>query len=338
MRTGRVVVGFLLAGLLLPALGLTVLRLLGPDQGLLVRLTSFAPLAVALYAGALLVAVPRWLRRRHDGRGAGLPVLLALAGLGLHGWWLAPHWTGASPAPDNAAYSVEVMSVNLLKGGGDASQVMRAAAEHRVDVLVLQEVSPGTLRELERLGLSEAYPHRVGKPADDPSGTMVFATAPLKDVTRLETEFGTWAMTVQLPSGPLRLLAVHPRPPLGGAVAWADELETIREAVAGERDVDLVVGDLNASADHAPFRRILEEGDLRDAAETANAGWLPTWPSEWRYRVGPVPLPMLVAIDHVLVGDRLWAEDVTEVRVDGSDHRGLVAHLVPTAKGADPGR
>lgn len=326
-------VGILLAGLLLPALGLTALRLLGPDQGLLVRLTAFAPLAVLLYGGALLVGVPRWLRRRREEGGALVPVLLALAGIGLHGWWLAPHWTGEAPAADERASTFDVMTANLLVGGGDESRLMRTAAEHRVDVLVLQEITPESLRELDRLGLSESYPHRAGRAADGTSGTMVFASAPLADVTRLDTEFGSWAMTVRLPSGPVRLLAVHTQPPLGDAATWAAELETVREAVAGEQEVDLVVGDLNASVDHAPFRRVLDDGDLRDAAEQANAGWQPTWPSEWQYRVGPLPLPALVALDHVLVGDRLAAEELTAVRVEGSDHRALVARLVPGPEG-----
>lgn len=321
--------GVVVAGLLLPALGLTLLRLAAPDQGFLVRLTSFAPLALVLYAGALLVGVPRWLRRRGEGRGAVLPVLLALAGLGLHGWWLAPHWTGESAAAEHPAYRLEVMTTNLLKGAGDTTQVMRSAAEHRVDVLVVQEISPGALRALEQLGLREAFPHRAGGPADDPSGTMVFSTAPLVDVTRLGTQFGSLAMTVRTGDGPLRLLAVHPRPPLGDASTWHAELEVLREAVADPRGFDLVVGDFNASADHAPLRRLLTDGDLRDAAEQANAGWQPTWPMEGRWKVGPVPLPRLVAIDHVLVGKRLWAERVDALAIDGSDHRALVAHLVP---------
>lgn len=331
MRRSRAVAGIVVAGLLLPALGLTALRLLAPEQGLAVRLTSFAPVALLLYAGVLLVAVPGWLRRRRESDGAVLPVLLALAGLGLHGWWLAPHWSGESGAAEDPAYRLEVMTTNLLKGAGDTTQVMQAAAEHRVDLLVVQEITPGSLRALERLGLREAFPHRAGTTADDPSGTMVFSTAPLADVTRLETEFGSLAMTVRTDDGPLRLLAVHPRPPLGDAGTWRDELEVVRKSVADPRGFDLVVGDFNASDDHAPMRRILADGDLRDAAEQANAGWQPTWPMQGAWKVGPVPLPRSVAIDHVLVGKRLWAEQVDAVTIDGSDHRALVAHLVPSA-------
>lgn len=322
--------GTVVAGLLLPALGLTSLRLLAPEQGLLVRLTAFAPLAVLLYAGVLLVGVPGWLRRRRQSGGAVLPVLLALAGLGLHGWWLAPHWSGDSAAAEEPAYRLEVMTTNLLQGAGDTTRVMQAAAEHRVDLLVVQEVTPRSLRALERLGLREAFPHRAGEPADDPSGTMVFSVAPLADVTRLQTEFGTLAMTVRTVDGPLRLLAVHPRPPLGDAGTWHDELEVVRGAVADPRGFDLVVGDFNASADHAPMRRILRDGDLRDAAEQANAGWQPTWPMHGLWKAGPVPLPPSVAIDHVLVGKRLWADEVEAVTIDGSDHRALVARLVPS--------
>lgn len=332
MRTGRVVSGVLLAALVLPAVALTVLRLLGPDQGLLVRLTSFAPLAVPLYAGALLVAVPRWLRRRREREGAVLPVLLALAGLALHGWWVAPLWTGQETTAVKPVYRLEVMTTNLLQGRGDPARVMRTAAEHRVDVLVVQEITPPALRGMERLGLGEAYPHRAGRPAETPAGTMVFSTVPLSDARVVPMQFDTLAMTVETAHGPLRLLAVHPRAPVGTAWKWSSGLETLRETVAAEQ-FDVVVGDFNASADHAPFRRILEDGDLRDATEVANTGWMPTWPADGQVSLGPLPLPPLVAIDHVLIGDRLAAEEVTGVRVAGSDHRALVAHLVPSGDG-----
>ncbi len=46
-----------LAGLLLPALLLTVLRLTSPDAGTAVRGVSFAPLALPLYAAALVLLV-----------------------------------------------------------------------------------------------------------------------------------------------------------------------------------------------------------------------------------------------------------------------------------------
>ena len=123
-----------------------------------------------------------------------------------------------------------------------------------------------------------------------------------------------------LTSAGLRMIAVHPAYPLHDE--WGAEQELLREVVEAENP-DLVVGDFNAGHDHAPFRAILDTG-LRDAAELVNAGWQPTWPTEG-FR--GFPIPVSVAIDHVLVGERLTALDTETVEIDGADHLALVAEV-----------
>ena len=84
---------------------------------------------------------------------------------------------------------------------------------------------------------------------------------------------------------------------------------------------DLVVGDFNATADHAPMRALADAG-YRDVGELANQGWQPTWPTRGVFDLLGLPLAQ---IDHVLVGDRLAALDLGTVAVPGSDHRAVVA-------------
>ena len=57
MRWQTVLFRLLLAGLLVPALGLTALRLIEPGLGVLVRLTSFTPVALVLYAAAFTLVL-----------------------------------------------------------------------------------------------------------------------------------------------------------------------------------------------------------------------------------------------------------------------------------------
>ncbi len=122
--------------------------------------------------------------------------------------------------------------------------------------------------------------------------------------------------------GELELVAAHAYPPTHPA-QWRADLAVVRSAAAG---ADLVVGDLNATLDHRPLQRILDAG-LRDAAELTDAGWQPTWPANGDFRLVGIPLPPLVAIDHVLVGSRLAALATRTVTLDGSDHRALVAEV-----------
>lgn len=328
MRWHTLLFRLLIAGLLLPAVFLTALRLIGPEQGLLVRLTSFAPWALPLYVlGLFLVLAKLVLPGLESTRPWFVVALVGAVGLGLHGWWVSPQFVGDAPDAGEDKRTIQVMTANLLRGEADSAEVIRNAALERVDLLVLQEVTPEALRDLERFGIDEAFPFRAGEPAEGVRGTMAFATSRLRAVERLDTSFGSWAMNLVTTQGEVRLYAVHTRPPLGDAQGWADDLDAIADAAEEDRELDLVVGDLNATPDHAPFRRLADEADLRTAAERANSGWQPTWPSHGEKKVLGLPLPVSVQIDHVLVGRSMTAEGTRTLEIDGTDHRALVADV-----------
>ncbi len=319
--------GLLLASLL-PAVALTVLRLAAWETGPAIRLVSFTPYAVVAYAVALVLLLVAARRRRP----ARLGALLVVGALALHGSWLAPLVvgpTGTSAAAGSrtgsgAGERLVVMSSNLLMGRADTAQVVRTAVEADVDVLVVQEVTEEALVGLDRAGLAELLPHRIGRPdAGDPPfadtvGTMVFSRSPLEQPERLGTELQSWRVEVD----DLTLLAVHPNAPTDPA-GWVSDLAVLREA-AREPGVDLLVGDFNATLDHAPLRRLLAEG-YRDAVEQSNAGWQPTWPANGLFK--SLPLPPLVAIDHVLAGPGLAATRAWSVPIEGTDHRALLVEL-----------
>lgn len=320
MRTRAVL--WSLAGLLMvPAVVLTLARLSGSDAGPAVRAVSFAPAGVPLYgAGLVLLLV---LAARRGGRrlptvGAGV----AVVGLALHLAWVAPWYVGTSVAADADAPALTVMTSNLLSGAGDGAALVAAAAEARVDVLAVEELSTGGLAQMEAAGLAELFPYRAGEA--DPGGvrgTMLFAREPITDVERLDTEFGCWSASV----GDVTVFALHPVYALDTA-QWAAEHATIL-AAAERLQPDLLLGDLNATLDHAPMRR-LEEAGYRDATELSGGGWQPTWPATGSGLRGLVP-PVL-QIDHVLLDDGWTARRTWTVDIAGTDHRALVAEVART--------
>jgi endonuclease/exonuclease/phosphatase (EEP) superfamily protein YafD len=320
----------LLAGLVATGLVLTLLRLTHPESGLAVRATSFAPLAVPLYLLALGFLVGKLVFPGRDSWQPWAALTVVVAGaLALHVMWLVPLFTGNAPEPAAGKQRLQVMSVNLHHGEGDPARVVETAAIERVHILVLQEVTIEELRELDRYGIGEAFPYRAGDPGEGPAGTMVFSSFPLRGAARLDTAFGSWAMTVAAPGGPLRLYAVHPRPPLGDAESWRNDLDSLRKAAEADRDLDLMVGDFNSTADHAEFRAFSDDADLHDAAELANAGWTPTWPDQGFKTVLGFPVPPLVQIDHVLVGRSMTATEVSTFTVEDTDHRGVLVEVAP---------
>ncbi len=313
---------------LLPALLLSVVRALDPWTARLVLVESFTPLALPLYALLLLLALGA-LPARLRGRGPGaarlvVPVLLvalAASGLVVHGAWFSARVTGTEPSPAVGARALTVMQANVFLGPADGGSLVRTAAEQQVDVLVLEEVTTVGLASMDRAGLGDLFPHRIGRPhRSDPGGTLVLSRTPLGPPERLGTAYDGWQVEVQ----GITLLAVHPDFPLDPAQWRADHAAILRAAL--DSDADLVVGDFNATLDHRPMRDLVGSG-LRSAAELTNEGWQPTWPAGGEVRLLGVPVPSLLQIDHVLVGPRLAVVSTRTVDLVGSDHRGLVVRV-----------
>jgi endonuclease/exonuclease/phosphatase family metal-dependent hydrolase len=81
----------------------------------------------------------------------------------------------------------------------------------------------------------------------------------------------------------------------------------------------VILGDFNATLDHAAFRDLLDDGYV-DAADATGDGLAPTWSG------GPLNLP--ITIDHVVLDARLGVRATSVHTIAGSDHRAVVAELV----------
>jgi endonuclease/exonuclease/phosphatase family metal-dependent hydrolase len=110
----------------------------------------------------------------------------------------------------------------------------------------------------------------------------------------------------------LRLSGVDPPWPVSALLAFTPWV--VVPALVAPR---LLLGDFNATLDHAALRRLIGSG-YRDAADAVGAGLRPTWPAD----VVPV-----VTLDHVLVDSRIGVRSVTVHAVPGTDHRAVVAVL-----------
>ena len=135
---------------------------------------------------------------------------------------------------------------------------------------------------------------------------------------------GTWHDGWLVDMGGLTVVGVHPWAPTEPDI-WRSDLAAVHATVV-DHDADLVVGDFNATADHAPMRSLADAG-FRDVGELANEGWLPTWPSSGAVDLLGIPVPSLIQIDHVLVGPRLAALGSSTLALPDSDHRVVVAEV-----------
>jgi hypothetical protein len=304
----------------LPAAGLTAVRLVEPSWGQAIRFEAFTPLALPLYAVALAGLLVVLALRRGRPRLLLVPTVLCVLGLALHVWWWSPEVLGANPPPAEGAEPVVVMTANIYAGRGDALALVADASDAGVDILVVEEITEAALLDMEHGGLDEILPYRAGSPGLTVEGTMVFSRAPMGTATKLETNLGSWEVSVD----DLTVIAAHPSAPTLPD-AWRDDHAALLAAVR-EYSPDLVVGDLNATNDHAPLRA-LEKAGWRDVAELANEGWQPTWPANGLFTTFGIAWPTLARIDHVLVGPDLAAIGTHTVHLDGTDHLAVIAEV-----------
>jgi endonuclease/exonuclease/phosphatase family metal-dependent hydrolase len=114
---------------------------------------------------------------------------------------------------------------------------------------------------------------------------------------------------------------------LKNAPGWRQDFSVLvgdAREVTGPR---LAVGDFNATLDHGPMRDLMATG-LRSAAEEANSGWQPTWPTAGSPTMGGVSPFRLMAIDHVLLSRELSAVSTDVASVPGTDHHAVIARVV----------
>ncbi|MCW2867707.1 MAG: hypothetical protein JWR20_1895 [Marmoricola sp.] len=323
------------AGLVL----LTAVRFVPGRSGAVVAAASFSSYAVVGYAALLLALAVAWAwrRSRRSGDGAadaqrevggpralrGALVAVAVAGLVVHVLVLTPLFTSSSAAGAHGSPTAgpTVLTANLEFGQGDPAAVVRAVRRFGVDVAVLEEVTPSSLQRLRAAGLERLLPHRAGRASPGADGTVVLARWRVRTVRSLDLGNGGYEVRVAGPHS-FTLLAAHTTAPVASSARWGGDLGRLSAAAAELTGPVVLAGDLNATRDHQPFRRLLDTG-LRDAGEEAGSGWQSTWPSRW---LRPWLRPLL-ALDHVLVSSALRGVRTRTVEVPDSDHVGLVADL-----------
>jgi endonuclease/exonuclease/phosphatase (EEP) superfamily protein YafD len=309
---------------------LIYLRAAAPTWWRTIELVAVVPLALPLASLSLVTAigvVPLTPRRWR-----WMPWCLAVSAMVMVGPALAtvaPLFVGSKPAPAGEP-SLVVMAQNMEYG--DPPALAEMVIRSRADVLVVTDASAPIVLRLGTTGLRRDLPYTIGIGQTGSEGSVVFSRYPLTDVARISDRGDSRVVTVHTPQlGDVDLIALHPRPPYEKR-GWMDDYELITgyllssaSATRGKRPV-VVAGDLNATLDHAPIRRMRAMG-FTDAVDQLNLGFEPTWPAEGSVRIHRIPIPALVQIDHVLTSPDLVATALTRLHLEGADHLGLCVEL-----------
>jgi len=315
-----------LSGLCLPWLGAV---LMGEDAagmpitpGAALWMIDLAAHWQLAFAALWVSALVLWCLRARRTRRRWLP-LLAFAGLP----WLSavPALGGVGRAEGGRAedaLTLRVAAADVHVSNRDPVALVAWLRRHPVDVLVVPELSPDYAEALNA-ALPE-LPHRALYPqAGSAFGIGLYARRPLRDVVAAPDADGILALgaTLELGGRPVRVVGVHPMPPV--APRWHAARDGLLHALASGdhpalgpnlRLPRLIAGNLNATPWSSALHRAARGGLRR------TTGFASTWPMR---RGGYLGIP----IDHVLASGE-WRVSSTQTGPDiGSDHAPIRVEL-----------
>ncbi len=287
-----------------------MLRLFGLESGsVLVELLAFTPYVAATAVVPLIVAA---ILREWPAASLAALALVALAIMVLPRAFGEPTEASGGPGP-----VLRVLAANMRVGEGSAQRLIDLVRELEVDVLSVEELTPQLARRLEGGGVGELLVHQRLQPAPGSFGSGLYSRLPLgsPSIRELPGGFPLISARIALPgAASVEVVSVHTNPPT--IAGWEEDLDALPDAVPPR----IMLGDFNATLDHAAFRDLLDSG-YNDAAETLGSGLTPTWST------GGVTVPPLFAIDHVIAGDAIGIRGFSAPGLPDSDHRAVFAEL-----------
>ncbi|MBO0855905.1 MAG: endonuclease/exonuclease/phosphatase family protein, partial [Nocardia sp.] len=245
--------------------GLIVRSVNSRRQSLIVAAAA-APVLTAAAVPALVLAA---LARAMVPAAVGVVVLGAVAAAQ---WPLYRERWRRRPVPDGRR--MRIMQANIFVGAADPEALADQVRRLEIDVLTVCEVTPQGLQAILRSPLPRLLPYHYCSTGQVGDGTGIWSRHPLSDTSRHDgfvTEL--LSATIDLPDGTApRVFAVHPVPPWPREPGdWLREMELLRQMlrkIPASDGTILVAGDFNATADHRPYRALLD-GCYQDAAIAA---------------------------------------------------------------------
>lgn len=290
-------------------------------------IVSATPWFVILAVLALILSVisRRW-----------IAMLMALACIGLQVWWQWPFFSASTKLPaavdaamastraDTGDMIARVMTFNVYKGHADAKAIVDIVRDQRVEVLALQETTNDFVKKLDEAGIHSYLPYSQVSSSDGVYGNGIWSATELR--RPVDAEVGSSASfmpggTVSFNGGAtqVRFVSVHTTSPTNDYwQQWKRSLDELAKLRFDTSRRYVFMGDFNATYDHTPFRNILGNR-FSDASRQAGEGLKFSWPANVDY------VPSFAGIDHIVLDSGMQAGQVRTVKVDGSDHKALLA-------------
>ncbi|MEM7325180.1 MAG: endonuclease/exonuclease/phosphatase family protein [Actinomycetota bacterium] len=229
---------------------------------------------------------------------------------------------------------LSVLTANILRSVAEPEGLAETIAASDADIVILQEVTEPIYRSLQSNELLADYRYwspLAGAVNFEPRSSVVVVISKLEAVSTERLDVGIagaadviFALPTDDADDPPRtftVTGVHLNAPSRQhhVEPWREQLATLAKQETGRPGI--MAGDFNATEDHRPFRRLLDQGWV-DVHNQKGCGFGLTFPVD-----DLLPIPVM-RLDHVLVTDHFEVLGVELVEeTNRSDHRPVLAHL-----------
>jgi endonuclease/exonuclease/phosphatase (EEP) superfamily protein YafD len=265
-----------------------------------------------------LTALVFYARPTRVGRVAAL-VATALVWLPLLPYVLPVTADAAREAPETR---LTLLQINTQRKTEALSEWLSTHAKD-VDVVLALEVDTPFARVIETF--STEFPYHIESYSDDSFGIALISRHPFAEAQILDAIdpfFPAVDVTLLTPSGPLRLVGIHPPPPISAESAALRDafLEKLAKNLNPDRPT-VVFGDFNTTPWSPKFREFQSETGLEDAQR--GHGLLSTWPAVLARYADVLGVP----IDLTLVSASLTVASREAGPYHDSDHHPVVTRI-----------
>ncbi len=228
--------------------------------------------------------------------------------------------------------TLTVITANLEYGRADAARLAACIRATRPDVVLFQEYTSKSARELPPLVGAE-FPHRFEHAREDGFGQAVYSRHALAGTPRVFSpgcDDPQVRAEIVVGGATIAFVNVHLVPPSTMTWVVGQRREAARLAGLARQEIGglaeegalIIAGDFNATA-ASPHLAVLRGSGLREAHAAAGLGRGTTWP-----RRGPLRLAPGIRIDHILFAGGLECVECGVCGDVGSDHRPTFARFV----------
>lgn len=253
--------------------------------------------------------------------------LLGLACAALNAYFVVPWYLPVGTFPGEMAKNaadygdpISILHANIRRSNTDSTRFIELINDEQPDLLVIQEATTGWLASLGEIRPS--YPYKVEEPRDDAFGIALFSKFPLDRTAVIASDplgFPDIVARALIAGKHLNIISTHPMPPIGASNHGSRnlQLDAVAKLAARTPGPLVIVGDLNITMWADRYRRFEETSGLTNARR--GFGIAPTWPL--------FLLPAMIPIDHCLVSDEIYVNDLTTASRIGSDHSPLLCKI-----------